>query len=131
VWVPKQEAVTAENAGERLSTRCERETLSRFPKTGAILFTIRTHQRQLKSFEGRPDKVGCLVGIGSRNFLHIFSPCCTRFWQVGVSLCLFCHLLCRSISLLVNAACGPQTRGLLPRLNSEKEFLCQHVGQPA
>ena len=49
--------MTAENAGERLSTRCERETLSRFPRTGAILFTIRTHHRQLNSFEGRPDKV--------------------------------------------------------------------------
>ena len=55
--LPEQDPVTAENAGERLSTRCERETLSRFPKTGAILFSIRTHQRQLKTFEGRPDKV--------------------------------------------------------------------------
>ena len=52
-----QEPVTAQNAGERLQTRCERETLSRFPRTGAILFTIRTHMRKLKSFEGRPDKV--------------------------------------------------------------------------
>lgn len=56
----RQEPVTADNAGERLSTRCERETLSRFPRTGAILFTIRTHQRQLKTFEGRPDKVRLL-----------------------------------------------------------------------
>ena len=52
-----QEPVTAENAGKRLQTRCERETLSRFPRTGAILFTIRTHMRKLKEFEGRPDKV--------------------------------------------------------------------------
>lgn len=52
-----QESVTAENAGERLQTRCERETLSRFPRTGAILFTIRTHMRRLKELEGRPDKV--------------------------------------------------------------------------
>ena len=52
-----QEPVTAENAGERLQTRCERETLSRFPRTGAILFTIRTHMRKLKELEGRPDKV--------------------------------------------------------------------------
>ncbi|CAK0783363.1 hypothetical protein CVIRNUC_006562 [Coccomyxa viridis] len=50
------EPVTAQNAGERLQTRCERETLSRFPRTGAILFTIRTHMRKLKTFEGRPDK---------------------------------------------------------------------------
>ncbi|CAL5220722.1 g2779 [Coccomyxa viridis] len=50
------EPVTAENAGKRLQTRCERETLSRFPRTGAILFTIRTHMRKLQEFEGRPDK---------------------------------------------------------------------------
>lgn len=52
-----QEPITPQNAGERLQTRCERETLSRFPKTGAILFTIRTHMRKLNTFEGRPDKV--------------------------------------------------------------------------
>ncbi len=32
--------VTAENAGERLFARCERQTLRRLPETGAILFTI-------------------------------------------------------------------------------------------
>ena len=37
-----------------LQTRCERETLSRFPRTGAILFTIRTHMRKLKELEGPP-----------------------------------------------------------------------------
>lgn len=52
-----QELVSVHNAGERLQTRCERETLSRFPQTGAILFTIRTHMRKLKELEGRPDKV--------------------------------------------------------------------------
>ncbi len=52
-----QEPITPQNAGERLQTRCERETLSRFPKTRAILFTIRTHMRKLDTFEGRPDKV--------------------------------------------------------------------------
>ena len=32
--------VTAENAGQRLFARCERQTLRRLPQTGAILFTI-------------------------------------------------------------------------------------------
>ena len=32
--------VTAENAGETLFVRCERQTLRRLPETGAILFTI-------------------------------------------------------------------------------------------
>ena len=32
--------VTADNAGERLFVRCERETLRRLPATGAIVFTI-------------------------------------------------------------------------------------------
>lgn len=63
-----QEPITPENAGERLQTRCERETLSRFPKTGAILFTIRTHMRKLNTFEGRPDKVTVrLCSFSSKN----------------------------------------------------------------
>ncbi|NKB16116.1 MAG: DUF3445 domain-containing protein [Sphingomonadales bacterium] len=32
--------LTPENAGERLFIRCERQTLRRLPKSGAILFTI-------------------------------------------------------------------------------------------
>lgn len=32
--------VTAENAGETLFVRCERQTLRRLPETGAVLFTI-------------------------------------------------------------------------------------------
>ncbi|KAK9803663.1 hypothetical protein WJX72_009392 [[Myrmecia] bisecta] len=42
--------VTAENAGETLFTRCERETLSRFPETQAVLFTIRTYVRPLAAY---------------------------------------------------------------------------------
>ncbi|KAK9904897.1 hypothetical protein WJX75_005075 [Coccomyxa subellipsoidea] len=55
VW-GETEPITVQNAGERLQTRCERETLSRFPKTGAILFTIRTHMHKLNTFEKKPDK---------------------------------------------------------------------------
>ena len=43
------------NAGERLWLRVERQTIRKLKKTGAILFTIRIHLRQLKhivSFDG-------------------------------------------------------------------------------
>jgi len=36
-------AITADNAGDRLSVRVERQTLSRLPHSAAVLFTIRTH----------------------------------------------------------------------------------------
>ena len=52
-----QDGVTAENAGQRLHLRVERQTLSRLPRTGAVLFTIRTHMKRLDHFEGRPDAV--------------------------------------------------------------------------
>jgi dimethylamine monooxygenase subunit A len=39
----RNHAVTAENAGERLFVRAERQTLSRLPASGAVLFTIRVH----------------------------------------------------------------------------------------
>ena len=55
-WV-KDQPVTAENAGWRLHTRCERETLSRFPRSGAILFTIRTHLRKLDHHASHPTRV--------------------------------------------------------------------------
>ena len=56
------EPITAENAGERLVTRMERETFSRFPRTKAVLFTIRTHMKPLSNFEGKPVKVPLLAG---------------------------------------------------------------------
>lgn len=42
-------AVTAENAGETLFVRCERQTLRRLPQTGAILFTIGVYVTPLGS----------------------------------------------------------------------------------
>ena len=58
-WAKEEEGpVTAENAGERLHTRCERETLVRFPRTRAILFTIRTHLKKLDHYAQQPSKVG-------------------------------------------------------------------------
>lgn len=58
----QQQPVTAENAGERLCTRMERETLSRLPRTRATLFTIRTYMKPLGRFRAKPDQV---------------IPCCT------------------------------------------------------
>ncbi|MGH7120477.1 MAG: heme-dependent oxidative N-demethylase family protein [Acetobacteraceae bacterium] len=43
---PRQ-VVTAENAGEKMWFRVERQTLSRLPRTEAILFTIKTYRHQL------------------------------------------------------------------------------------
>ncbi|MES1022462.1 DUF3445 domain-containing protein [Gloeocapsa sp. BRSZ] len=40
--------ITAENAGEKLWLRVERQTLRRLPKSGSILFTIRTYVYSLK-----------------------------------------------------------------------------------
>lgn len=42
-------AVTAQNAGEMLFVRCERQTLRRLPETGAILFTIGVYVAPLRS----------------------------------------------------------------------------------
>ena len=41
--------VTAENAGERLFARCERQTMRRLPHTGVILFTIGVYVEPLGS----------------------------------------------------------------------------------
>ena len=70
-WV--SEPITAENAGERLVTRMERETFKRFPRTKAILFTIRTHMKPLNNFEGKPDKVLLLAGCFT-GFLRLNKP---------------------------------------------------------
>ena len=40
--------ITPENVGRRIFLRVERQTLRRLPRTGAVLFTIRTHQRPLE-----------------------------------------------------------------------------------
>ncbi|WXH30040.1 hypothetical protein WA016_04010 [Myxococcus stipitatus] len=43
-WRHLFEGITPENAGERCFLRLERQTLSRLPETGAILFTIHTYR---------------------------------------------------------------------------------------
>jgi dimethylamine monooxygenase subunit A len=50
----RKAAITAENAGERCFYRSERQTLSRLPRSGAILFTIRTHVAALGALAADP-----------------------------------------------------------------------------
>jgi hypothetical protein len=55
-----QKPITSTNAGDRLWLRVERQTLRKLKQTGAILFTIRIHLRQLKhivSFDGIPNRL--------------------------------------------------------------------------
>ena len=56
----KYKPITSSNAGERLWLRVERQTLRKLKETGAILFTIRIHLRQLKnivSHDGVADRL--------------------------------------------------------------------------
>jgi hypothetical protein len=48
-------SITAQNAGERLFIRVERQTLRRLPSTGDILFGIRTYVRPLAAIAERPE----------------------------------------------------------------------------
>jgi dimethylamine monooxygenase subunit A len=48
------ESITPEEAGIRLWIRCERQTLRKLPKSGDVLFTIRTYVRPLSVLEGFP-----------------------------------------------------------------------------
>lgn len=43
----RNSAISAANAGEQMWVRIERQTLRRLPETGAVVFTIRIHQRRL------------------------------------------------------------------------------------
>jgi hypothetical protein len=46
--------ITADNAGTMLWIRCERQTLRKLPKSGDVLFTIRTYIRPLSELEAFP-----------------------------------------------------------------------------
>lgn len=50
------------DVGRDVWLRVERQTLRRFPETGCVLFTIRTHQRPVGSLAGRPDVTARLAG---------------------------------------------------------------------
>ena len=51
---PPDPPVTAGDAGDRLWLRSERQTLRRLPRSGAIVFGIRTQQVPLRVVAGRP-----------------------------------------------------------------------------
>ncbi len=55
-------AFTAENAGERLHLRTERQTFQRLPGTGAVLFTIRVHSYPLTRVAAQPGVAARLAG---------------------------------------------------------------------
>jgi hypothetical protein len=54
--------ITLENAGERLFTRCERQTLRKLPDSGWILFTIKTHIDPISTLLGNPEAATGLAG---------------------------------------------------------------------
>jgi hypothetical protein len=76
---PPGQAITSSNAGALLTVRIERQTLSRLPQTGAIMFTIRTYQHRLSlvaavpgaaaslraALAGLPDSVAAYKGISA------------------------------------------------------------------
>jgi len=47
--------ITADNAGDALFVRVERQTLTRLPESGAVLFTIRVHVYPLARIAARPE----------------------------------------------------------------------------
>ncbi|MBM3492449.1 MAG: DUF3445 domain-containing protein [Alphaproteobacteria bacterium] len=48
-------AITAENAGDKVFLRVERQTLSRLRQSGAVLFTIRVHRWPLRRLRAFPE----------------------------------------------------------------------------
>jgi hypothetical protein len=53
--------ITAENAGEKLWIRMERQTLRRLPRTQDVLFTIRVHIRPLQQLQSHPERAATLA----------------------------------------------------------------------
>ena len=54
-YPPPAPGITADNAGERMWLRSERQTLRRLPRSGAVLFTIRVQLAPLAVLAQRPD----------------------------------------------------------------------------
>ncbi len=52
---------TAANAGAQLFLRVERQTLSRLPRSGFVLFTIRVHTYPLSRVAAQPGAAACLA----------------------------------------------------------------------
>ncbi|MHA6721349.1 heme-dependent oxidative N-demethylase family protein [Sphingomonas sp. RS6] len=77
--------VTAENAGETLFVRCERQTLRRLPESGAVLFTIGIHVEPLDRLStGAVARVAqSVAGIGTgeheRRAAPFYADALTRY----------------------------------------------------
>ncbi|MEX2632093.1 MAG: DUF3445 domain-containing protein [Tistlia sp.] len=54
-------SITAENAGERVWLRVERQTLRRLPSSGAVIFGIRIYRHPLSSLAAAPEAAGHLA----------------------------------------------------------------------
>jgi hypothetical protein len=54
-------SITAENAGERVWLRVERQTLRRLPGSGAVVFGIRIYRHPLSSLAAAPEAAGHLA----------------------------------------------------------------------
>ena len=54
--------ITAQNAGEKLWLRMERQTLRRLPRTKDILFTIHVHVKPLAQLVTQPERAAQLTG---------------------------------------------------------------------
>lgn len=71
--------ITPGNAGERLFTRCERQTLRRLPSTGWILFTIKTYVDPLSCLADQPEAAAGLAAAvrdlpaGNRGYKNVAS----------------------------------------------------------
>lgn len=58
---PADPPITAENIGDRLYLRSERQTLRRLPASGAVLFTIRTYQCPIAEAAAVPERAATLA----------------------------------------------------------------------
>ena len=72
-------SITAQNAGEKLWLRVERQTLRRLPETGAVLFTIRIHRWPLARLADRPEAAGRL-----RAAIESLPPALARYKSIPV-----------------------------------------------
>lgn len=55
--------LTPDTVGERLFVRVERQTLTRLPQSGAVLFTVRTHQNRLAAEAANPDRAARMLAV--------------------------------------------------------------------
>jgi hypothetical protein len=62
-WEHLYEGLTPENAGQRCFLRLERQTLTRMPETGAILFTIHTYRAPVATEAPTPERRRRLASV--------------------------------------------------------------------